>query len=507
MGEREGDNQTTTGAFEAQEGMDGQEKLSDQMVVRRQKLQEWQQDNIDPYGHKYQRTHRAADIIKGFEELEGETVSIAGRIMVVRGHGKASFADLMDASGTVQLFIKINTVGEKLYSQYQRLDIGDIIGVKGTVFRTRQGEISVEIKDFTLLSKALRPLPEKWHGLKDVDLRYRMRYLDLIANPEVRDVFVARSRIIQGIRDFLLERGYLEVETPMLNVIPGGANARPFVTHHNALDMDLYMRIAPELYLKRLLVGGMEKVFEIGKNFRNEGMSTKHNPEYTSVELYEAYGDASSMMALTEELFAYLANLIKGTTEVDFQGQVVDLAPPWPRISMLDAIHKYAGVDLKSLNDEEAVAIARARGLDMPTGAGKAQAINEFFDAFVEPELTGPIFITEHPVEISPLAKRKVDDPTVTDRFEPFIVGWEMGNGFTELNDPIDQRERFRSQVEQRQAGDDEAHMMDEDYVMALEYGMPPAGGLGIGIDRLVMLLTDSPSIRDVLLFPHMRPR
>lgn len=486
---------------------EGLEELNDQMLIRRQKLEEWQAEGIDPYGHKYNRTHMAQEITDGFERLEGQAVSIAGRVVAIRGHGKASFADLLDASGTVQLFIRINTVGEELYRQYQRLDIGDIIGVEGIVFQTRRGEISVEIEDFTLLSKALRPLPEKWHGLKDVDLRYRMRYLDLIANPEVREVFIARSRIIQGIRDFLLERGYLEVETPMLNVIPGGANARPFVTYHNALDMSLYMRIAPELYLKRLLVGGLEKVFEIGKNFRNEGISTKHNPEYTSVEVYEAYGDANTMMALTEELFAYLAKMIKGTTRIQFQGNVIDLAPPWPRLTMLDAIRQYAGVDLRGLGDEEAVELAKDRGLEMPLGAGKARAIDELFDSFVEPELTGPVFITEHPVEISPLAKRKTDDPTVTERFEPFIVGWEMANGFTELNDPIDQRERFRQQVEQRHAGDDEAHMMDEDYVVALEHGMPPAGGLGVGIDRLVMLLTDSPSIRDVLLFPHMRPR
>ncbi|NMB46516.1 MAG: lysine--tRNA ligase [Firmicutes bacterium] len=477
------------------------------MLIRRQKLEEWQSEGIDPFGSKYDRTHTAQGILDEFDQLEGQTVSIAGRITAMRGHGKASFADLLDASGTVQLFIKINTVGEELYKQYQRLDLGDIIGVKGSVFRTRRGEISVEIKEFRLLSKALRPLPEKWHGLKDVDLRYRMRYLDLIANPQVREVFIARSKIIQGIRDFLLERGYLEVETPMLNVIAGGANARPFVTYHNALDMELYMRIAPELYLKRLLVGGLEKVFEIGKNFRNEGISTKHNPEYTSVEIYEAYGNASTMMALTEELFAYLAKLVKGTTRIEFQGNVIDLTPPWPRLSMMDAIQKLAGVDLRGLNDEEAARVARERGLEMPPAAGKAQAIDEFFDNFVEPELMGPVFITEHPVEISPLAKRKVDDPTVTERFEPFIVGWEMGNGFTELNDPIDQRQRFMQQVEQRQAGDDEAHMMDEDYVIALEHGMPPAGGLGVGIDRVVMLLTDSPSIRDVLLFPHMRPR
>ncbi len=483
------------------------EELNDQMLVRRQKLQEWRSEGIDPFGRRFDRTHTAEEIRSQFEALEGQTVSIAGRVTAVRGHGKASFADLLDGSGTIQLFIKINTVGEELYRQYQRLDLGDIIGVRGTVFRTRMGEISVEIKEFCLLSKALRPLPEKWHGLKDVDLRYRMRYLDLIANPEVREVFITRSKIIQGIRDFLLARGYLEVETPMLNVIPGGANARPFITHHNALDMDLYMRIAPELYLKRLLVGGLEKVFELGKNFRNEGISTKHNPEYTMVEVYEAYGDADTMMALTEELFAHVAVVVKGTTTVEFQGRVIDLAPPWPRLTMLDAIRKYAGVDLEGVSDEEAVKLAEERGVELPAGAGKAQVINELFDTFVEPELIGPVFITEHPVEISPLAKRKADNPAVTERFEPFIVGWEMANGFSELNDPIDQRERFRQQVEQRQAGDDEAHMMDEDYITALEHGMPPAGGLGIGIDRLVMLLTNSPSIRDVLLFPHMRPR
>ena len=482
-------------------------ELNDQMLIRRQKLDEWRAEGVEPFGQRYDRTHTAEEIKTQFDTLEGQEVSIAGRIVAKRGHGKASFADLLDGSGTIQLFIKINTVGEELYKQYQRLDLGDIIGVKGTVFRTRMGEISVEITEFCLLSKALRPLPEKWHGLKDVDLRYRMRYLDLIANPEVREVFITRSKIIQGIRDFLLARGYLEVETPMLNVIPGGANARPFVTHHNALDMELYMRIAPELYLKRLLVGGFEKVFEIGKNFRNEGISTKHNPEYTMVELYEAYGDASTMMALTEELFAHLAMLVKGTTKVEFQGQVIDLAPPWPRLPMLEAIKKYAGVDLEGVDDAEAIKLAEERGLELPAGAGKAQVINELFDEFVEPELTGPVFITEHPVEISPLAKRKPDNPSVTERFEPFIVGWEMANGFSELNDPIDQKERFIRQMEQRKAGDDEAHMMDEDYIVALEHGMPPAGGLGIGIDRLVMLLTDSPSIRDVILFPHMRPR
>lgn len=506
MSERDESRPVTTVAAE-EAGTDTYlDELNDQMIFRREKLKYWREHGIDPYGHRYERTHLAEQILDNFESLEGEMVSIAGRIRAMRGHGKASFADLQDRSGMIQLYTRIDVVGEEAYERYRKLDLGDIIGVKGKVFRTRRGEISVEVHEFQLLSKSLRPLPEKWHGLKDVELRYRMRYVDLIVNPEVREVFRVRSRIIQGIREFLLERDFLEVETPMLNVIAGGANARPFITYHNALDMNLYMRIAPELYLKRLLVGGLEKVFEIGKNFRNEGISTKHNPEYTAVEIYEAYGDAGTMMQLTEELFSYLARLVKGTTEIEFQGRKIDLAPPWPRVSMFEAIREHAGVDLAEVDDATAVQLAQERGLELPPGVGKAQVINEFFDEYVEPKLIGPVFITDYPVEVSPLAKRKPDNPAITERFEPFIAGWEMANGFTELNDPIDQRERFRRQVEQRRSGDEEAHMMDEDYIRALEYGMPPAGGLGIGIDRLVMLLTDSPSIRDVLLFPHMRP-
>jgi lysyl-tRNA synthetase class 2 len=398
-------------------------------------------------------------------------------------------------------------LGEEAYGFANQLDIGDIVGVSGTIFRTKRGQISVEVESLKLLSKSLRPLPDKWHGLKDVDLRYRQRYVDLIVNPDVREVFRKRSQIIQCLRDFLNTRGFIEVETPMLHPIAGGANARPFVTHHNALDMDLYMRIAPELYLKRLLVGGLDKVYEVGKNFRNEGISTKHNPEYTSCEIYEAYADAEDMMKLTEDIFAYIAEQVVGSTKIVFQGREIDLTPPWPRKPMLEAIREYAGVDLTGLNDEQARKLAREKGLSVPNNASYGNIVEEFFDEYVEPHLIQPIFITDHPVEVSPLAKRKKDNPNLTDRFEPFIVTWEVANGFTELNDPIDQEGRFRKQMEQREQGDEEAHMMDEDFIRALEYGMPPAGGLGIGIDRMVMLLTDSPSIRDVLLFPHMRPR
>lgn len=489
------------------QGEDRQLDTNELMEIRRQKLTELQETDYNPYGQRFERTHFAQDILDNFANLEEQQVVLAGRIMSSRTHGKASFADLKDSSGRVQLYVRVNEVGEEAYELFQKLDIGDILGVTGTVFRTKRGEISIKVKQFSLLSKSLRPLPEKWHGLKDVELRYRQRYVDLIVNPEVAEVFKTRSRIIQSMRNILVEKGYLEVETPMLNVIAGGATARPFVTHHNALDMDLYMRIAPELYLKRLLVGGFDKVFEIGKNFRNEGISTKHNPEYTSVEIYEAYGDMNTMMELTEEIISRIAQEVLGTTRITFQGQEIDLTPPWPRVPMLDAIRQYAGVDLAGVTDTEARKLAKQKGLDISDKASVANVIEEFFDVYVEPKLIQPVFITDHPVEVSPLAKRKPDNPSLTERFEPFIVTWEMANGFSELNDPIDQEQRFRKQVEQRASGDDEAHMMDEDYIRALQYGMPPAGGLGIGVDRLVMLLTDSPSIRDVLLFPHMRPR
>ena len=486
---------------------DDREELNELMQVRRDKLQDLYDLGIDPFGEKFERTHTAQEIIDGFGVLENEEAKICGRIMSMRTHGKASFADLVDHTGRIQLYFRVNTLGEEGYALLQKLDIGDILGITGKVFRTRRGEISVEVLDLKFLSKSLRPLPEKWHGLKDVDLRYRQRYVDLIVNPGVREVFETRSKIIQIMRSFLTDRGYIEVETPMLHVIAGGASARPFTTHHNALDMDLYLRIAPELYLKRLLVGGFDRFFEIGKMFRNEGISTKHNPEFTMCELYMAYGDASDMMKITEEIYAHIAQELVGSTRIVFQGQEIDLTPPWPRKPMLDAIKEYSGIDLRGLDDSQARQAAKKKGLQLEPNASYSQVLDELFDAFVEPNLLQPIFITDHPVEVSPLAKRKKDNPSLTDRFEPFIVTWEVANGFTELNDPIDQDQRFRQQVAQRDKGDEEAHMMDEDYVRALEYGMPPAGGLGLGIDRMVMLFTDSPSIRDVLLFPHMRPR
>lgn len=482
-------------------------ELNELMAVRREKLRDLIDLGIDPFGEKFECTHSAKQILENFADLEGQETAIAGRIMSLRTHGKATFADLMDSSGRIQLYFRIDVLGEEQYGLLEKVDLGDILGIRGKIFRTRRGEISVEVHNMKFLSKSLRPLPSQWYGLKDVDLRYRQRYVDLIVNPEVRRVFETRSRIIQCIREFLVERGFIEVETPTLHPIAGGASARPFITHHNVLDMDLYLRIAPELYLKRLLVGGFDKVFEIGKNFRNEGISTKHNPEFTSCEVYQAYGDAQDMMKLTEEIFAYIAQKVVGSYKIVFQGQEIDLTPPWPRLPMLEAIKQYCGVDLTGMNDGQARQAAKEKGLTLEANASYANVVEEFFDAFVEPKLIQPVFITDHPVEVSPLAKRKKDNPKLTDRFEPFIVTWEMANGFTELNDPIDQEYRFRQQMAQREAGDEEAHMMDEDFIRALEYGMPPAGGLGLGIDRMVMLFTDSPSIRDVLLFPHMRRR
>jgi len=482
-------------------------ELNELMAVRREKLRDLIDLGIDPFGEKFECTHSAKQILENFADLEGQETAIAGRIMSLRTHGKATFADLMDSSGRIQLYFRIDVLGEEQYGLLEKVDLGDILGIRGKIFRTRRGEISVEVHNMKFLSKSLRPLPSQWYGLKDVDLRYRQRYVDLIVNPEVRRVFETRSMIIQCIREFLVERGFIEVETPTLHPIAGGASARPFITHHNVLDMDLYLRIAPELYLKRLLVGGFDKVFEIGKNFRNEGISTKHNPEFTSCEVYQAYGDAQDMMKLTEEIFAYIAQKVVGSYKIVFQGQEIDLTPPWPRLPMLEAIKQYCGVDLTGMNDGQARQAAKEKGLTLEANASYANVVEEFFDAFVEPKLIQPVFITDHPVEVSPLAKRKKDNPKLTDRFEPFIVTWEMANGFTELNDPIDQEYRFRQQMAQREAGDEEANMMDEDFIRALEYGMPPAGGLGLGIDRMVMLFTDSPSIRDVLLFPHMRPR
>ncbi|NPV44850.1 Lysine--tRNA ligase [Koleobacter methoxysyntrophicus] len=483
-------------------------ELNELMQQRLKKLEELRKMGIDPFGKKYDRTHFCADIIDRFEEMEGQEVSIAGRIMAKRGHGKASFADVQDRSGKIQIYVKVNEVGDQQYELFDKLDIGDIIGVKGEVFRTKKGEISVSVKEFILLCKSLRPLPEKWHGLKDVELRYRQRYVDLIVNPDVRRTFEIRSRVIQSMRRYLDSRGFLEVETPIMTPLAGGAAARPFITHHNALGIDLYLRIATELYLKRLIVGGFEKVYEIGKDFRNEGISIKHNPEFTMMELYQAYADYEDMMEITEDMISTIAKEVLGTTRITYQGQEIDLTPPWRRLTMVEAVEKYTGIDFKNIkSDKEALKVAKDLDLDVKEGSTKGEIISLVFEEKVEKHLIQPTFILDYPIEVSPLAKKKEDDPMFTYRFEAFITCREMANAFSELNDPIDQKERFLQQAKQREAGDEEAHVYDEDYITALEYGMPPTGGLGIGIDRLVMLLTDSYSIRDVILFPTMRPR
>lgn len=483
------------------------EDLNDLMLQRREKMDQLVESNIKPYGKKYYYTHHAIDIEENFDELEEEEVSLVGRVMAVRTHGKASFADLMDMTARIQLYVKVDAIGEDRYEFFSNLDIGDFIGITGTVFKTRRGQISIKVTSFSFLSKSLRPLPEKWHGLKDKETRYRQRYVDLIVNPDVKETFVLRSKIMREIRKFLENDGFLEVETPMMHPIPGGTSARPFVTHHNTLDMDLYMRIAPELYLKRLIVGGFEKVFELNRNFRNEGMSFKHNPEFTMMELYQANADYSDMMELMENMVAYVAKEVLGTTKITYQGEEIDLTPSWRRLTMVEAVKEYTGVDFSSIkSDQDAVEAAKNIGIKLEESTKKGHVLNRIFEERVEEKLIQPTFIMNYPIEISPLATKMDEDPNYTYRFEPFIYGWELGNAFTELVDPIDQKERFEEQVKQRDAGDEEAHMMDEDYVRALEYGMPPTGGLGVGIDRLVMLLTDSPSIRDVILFPTMRP-
>lgn len=486
----------------------GEENLSDVIAVRRAKLDKLRAAGIDPFGRRYEVTHHAADIRARFDELANQRVRIAGRLMSIRAHGKASFAHVQDRSGQIQIYVKIDVVGERAYEFFSTLDIGDIIGVEGIVFRTRRGEITVEVSSFELLTKSLLPLPEKWHGLTDVDLRYRQRYVDLIVNPEVRETFIKRTKIIQTVRRYLDERGFIEVETPVLGTVASGGHARPFVTHHNTLDMDLYLRIALELNLKRLLVGGLERVYEIGHCFRNEGMDTRHNPEFTMIELYQAYGDYNDMMEIVEGVYAAAALAVCGTTKVTYQGRELDLTPPWPRLRMIDAIKQYAGVDWTAIKtDADALALAERMKLDVKGKKTKGQVLDELCSEYVESKLIQPTFLVDYPVEISPLAKRIPEQPELTWRFEAFINGWEVGNAFTELNDPIDQRARFEQQAEEKKKGNDEAMPYDEDFVTALEYGMPPAGGLGMGIDRMVMLLTDSPSIRDVILFPTMRPR
>ncbi|MBR3673532.1 MAG: lysine--tRNA ligase [Clostridia bacterium] len=484
--------------------------LNQLMMVRREKLKELQEQGKNPYEiTKFNRTNTAGEIKANYEKFEEKTVTVAGRIIAKRIMGKASFCTIQDCDERIQSYVSINDLGEESYKAFKTYDIGDFIGITGFVFKTRTEEISVHAKEVTLLSKSLRPLPEKFHGLKDPDLRYRQRYVDLIVNPEVKKSFETRSKIIKEIRKILDEKGFLEVETPILNTIMGGANAKPFITHHNSLDLDMYLRVAPELYLKRLIVGGFDRVFEIGRLFRNEGMDIKHNPEFTSMELYAAYMDFNDMMDITEEIFSRCAKKVLGTTKITYQGQDIDLTPAWKRITMVDAIKEVTGIDFNTINtDEEAVALAKERNIVIPdpTKETRGDVISLFFEEYVEETLIQPTFVYEYPVEISPLAKRKAADPRMTERFELFIGGREYGNAFSELNDPIDQYERFKKQVEAREAGDEEAGMMDEDYVQALEYGMPPTGGLGIGIDRMIMLLTDSASIRDVLLFPTMKP-
>jgi lysyl-tRNA synthetase class 2 len=482
------------------------EDINELIRVRKEKMMAFEAQGIEPFARKYDVTIHANEVINNFETLEGQTARIAGRIMAIRGHGKASFVHLMDMSGKVQAYFRQDVIGEAEYEKFKLLDIGDIIGIEGVIFKTQRGEISLKTSSFEILAKSLRPLPEKWHGLKDVETRYRQRYLDLIVNPEVRNTFVTRSKIIKSLRNILDKRDYLEVETPMMHPIAGGAAARPFTTHHNALDMNLYMRIAPELYLKRLIVGGFERVYEVGRVFRNEGISVRHNPEFTIVELYQAYSDYQDLMRLTEDIVSGIALEVLGTTQITYQGQEINLAPPWNRMTMPEAVKKYTGIDFDTVTTiEEARNIADKLGVKYEKKNGIGGILNNVFEEKVEEHLIQPTFIIGHPTEISPLAKRNKENPEITDRFEVFIFARELANGFSELNDPIDQEGRFASQVEQRESGDDEAHMMDHDYVNALEYGLPPTGGLGIGIDRLVMLLTDSPSIRDVLLFPHMR--
>ncbi|RNC98538.1 lysine--tRNA ligase [Lysinibacillus halotolerans] len=491
------------------------EDLNDQLLVRRQKMTNIRENGMDPFGSRFERTHLSSEIREQFGELTKEQleespqeVTIAGRIMTKRGKGKAGFAHIQDLGGQIQIYVRKDRVGDEAYELFNTADLGDIVGVRGNLFVTNVGELSVKAEEFTFLTKSLRPMPEKFHGLQDVEQRYRQRYLDLMTNADSKQTFITRSKIIRAIRNYLDNHGYLEVETPMLHSIAGGAAARPFITHHNALDMELYMRIAIELHLKRLIVGGLEKVYEIGRVFRNEGISTRHNPEFTMIELYEAYADYRDIMALTENLISHVAQEVLGTTTVQYGEDQINLAPGWKRVHMVDAVKEATGVDFwQPMTKEEAQSLAKEHGVEIKEAHEVGHIINEFFEQKVEETLVQPTFVFGHPVEISPLAKKNPEDPRFTDRFELFIVRREHANAFTELNDPIDQRERFEAQLAEKAAGNDEAHEMDNDFIEALEYGMPPTGGLGIGIDRLIMLLTNAQSIRDVLLFPTMRHR
>ncbi|MBD8028534.1 lysine--tRNA ligase [Ureibacillus sp. Re31] len=491
------------------------EDLNDQLLVRRQKMTNIRDNGMDPFGSRFERTHLSSEIREQFGELTKEQleespqeVTIAGRIMTKRGKGKAGFAHIQDLGGQIQIYVRKDRVGDEAYELFNTADLGDIVGVRGNLFVTNVGELSVKAEEFTFLTKSLRPMPEKFHGLQDVEQRYRQRYLDLMTNADSKQTFITRSKIIRAIRNYLDNNGYLEVETPMLHSIAGGAAARPFITHHNALDMELYMRIAIELHLKRLIVGGLEKVYEIGRVFRNEGISTRHNPEFTMIELYEAYADYRDIMELTENLISHVAQEVLGTTTVQYGEDQINLAPGWKRVHMVDAVKEATGVDFwQPMTKEQAQSLAKEHGVEIKEAHEVGHIINEFFEQKVEETLVQPTFVFGHPVEISPLAKKNPEDPRFTDRFELFIVRREHANAFTELNDPIDQRERFEAQLAEKAAGNDEAHEMDNDFIEALEYGMPPTGGLGIGIDRLIMLLTNAQSIRDVLLFPTMRHR
>lgn len=482
-------------------------ELNEILRVRRQKLDALRHDDKNPFAiNKFEKDCDSADIISSFDTYEGKPAAVAGRIVSRRVMGRASFAHILDCAGTIQIYIKLDDVGENAYNSFKAMDIGDIVGVRGEVFKTRSGEISIKAYEITLLSKSLLPLPEKFHGLKDPDLRYRQRYVDLIVNPEVRKTFELRSQVIREIRSYLDNQGFLEVETPILHTTAGGANARPFITHHNTLDIDMYMRIATELHLKRLIVGGFEKVYEIGRIFRNEGMSVKHNPEFTMIELYQAYTDYKGMMELTEDLISQVAMRTLGTLQISYQGTPIHLTPPWRKVKMVDLVAEYTGKNFGNMDDAEAREASKELDIEIFANATRGDVLFAAFERYVEDKLIQPTIVLDYPVEVSPLAKRKQDEPRLTERFELFIAGREIANAFSELNDPIDQKERFIKQAAARAAGDSEAHMMDEDFITALEYGMPPTGGMGMGIDRLVMLLTDSHSIRDVLLFPTMKP-
>jgi lysyl-tRNA synthetase class 2 len=485
------------------------DELEEQQQQRLLKVHRLRQHGIEPYPHRFRRSHTAAEALEAFQRLQGDPVTVAGRLRSIRIMGKASFAHIADGSGRIQLHFRHDLLGDERYEFVRRyLDLGDIVGATGPLFRTKTGEVTVEVRDFAMLAKAINPPPEKWHGLTDIEKRYRQRYVDLMVNENSRRVFLTRTQLVRAIRSFLDAEGFMEVETPILQPIYGGAVARPFVTHHHALDQQLYLRIADELYLKRLIVGGFEKVYEIGKDFRNEGISTQHNPEFTMLELYQAYADYNDIMDLVERLISTVSQQVMGTLRVTYQGRELNFTPPWPRVTLRELVERYSGIDYTRYPDADSLREAALKaGAEVPPGAHRGKIVDALMKRFVEDHLSGPIFVVDYPVELSPLAKRKPEDPTHVERFETYMAGMEICNAFTELNDPLDQYERFLQQLEFRKAGDVEAHEMDEDFINALMYGMPPTGGLGIGIDRLTMVLTDQPSIRDVILFPHMRPR